>query len=235
MFLFPIAAFGQADSCFEATPFQFFQCTNYNPTVTTDATVCYQFNTAGSSVDFDFGYFAFCPDLAVTYTLYSGACDSITTNSTGYFDISPEVIYVVCGKVACTDTGSLGIAQICTTEILTLPVELIGMTAYPTDAGVVITWSTASEAGSATFEVFRMMTTGDRGMLLTSLRAAGYSSGRREYRWTDTDPEVGLTFYRLEGTDIDGANAVLMILPVYWSTPDRSSLGPFDLLGRRVR
>ncbi len=80
-----------------------------------------------------------------------------------------------------------------------------------------------------------MRTEGDRGTFLVALRASGYSVGRMEYRWTDLAPEPGLRFYRLEGVDIDGSRRVLMILPVRWERPDRSSLGPFDVLGRRVK
>lgn len=222
-------------SCFTATPFVYFDCETYPPATTYSATLCYRFQTSGTAVDFNFGYFAYCPDLTVEYTLYNLLCDSITSNATGYFDIAPGINYVVCGEVACTDTTGLGIAQVCTAELLALPVELAGMTAYPVDAGVVLSWATASEHGSDRFEVFRMRTEGDRGTFLVALRAAGYSVGRIEYRWTDTSPEPGLRMYRLEGIDTDGTRRVLMILPVRWERPDRSSLGGFDLLGRRVR
>lgn len=223
------------DSCLQATPFAYFHCESYPPATTYSATLCYQFHTSGAAVDFNFGYFAYCPDLTVEYTLYNMLCDSITSNTTGYFDIAPEVYYVICGKVGCTDTTGLGIAQVCTTELLALPVEFLGLTSYATDAGVVLSWATATERGSDSFEVFRMRTELDRGTLLTSLRAAGYSLSRMEYRWTDVEPEAGLHFYRLEGVDLDGSRRVLSIVPVTWTRPDRSSLGPWDILGRRVR
>ena len=226
---------GQPDSCDNATEFQYFHCESYQPDQAYSVNLCYFFHTSGSYVDFNFGYFAYCPDLTVEYTLYNILCDSVTSNTTGYFDIAPDVYYVVCGKVSCDDTTGLGVAQVCTAELLALPVEFLGMTGYATDAGVTLAWSTATEHGSDRFEVFRMRTNLDRGELLTSLRAAGYSASRIDYRWTDVSPNPGLGFYRLEGIDLDGSRRVLMILPVTWTVPDRSSLGPWDLLGRQVK
>ena len=54
-------AFGQPESCLEATPFQYFHCESFNPATTPSATLCYQFHTSGTAVDFSFGYFAYCP------------------------------------------------------------------------------------------------------------------------------------------------------------------------------
>ena len=227
-----VAAQG-GDSCSNATPFVWYDCQTFSPPYPQTVTLCYEFSTGGTSVNFDFGYFAFCPDLTVTYTLYSEACDSLTTNATGAFAIGPGAVYVVCGTVACGSPG--GIREVCTTEQMTLPVELVGYTAYPTDAGVVLSWQTASEQGSDRFELFRMLTESDRGTWLASLRAAGYSQGIISYRWTDVDPVDGLTFYRLEEVDRDGVRTILRILPVTWHRPDRSSLGPWDILGRRVK
>ena len=233
-----IVATAQNDSCEQATPFEYFDCVDFDPSVTQEATLCYVFVTGGSSVDFNFGYFAFCSDLSVEYTLHNCLCDSITTNDSGEFDIAPDVCYIVCGTVTCGTPG--GIREICTTEILSLPVELSGFVAYPTDAGVVLSWETASEHGSDRFEVFRMRTELDRGTLLTSLRAAGYSLGETSYRWTDTGPEVGMRFYRLEGVDLDGSRRILSILPVTWQRGnDGGKLWPLggdtDAGGRRVR
>lgn len=228
-------AMGQPDSCHKAETFEYFHCENYSPIETDSVTLCYVFITGGGAVDFNFGYFAFCPDLQVEYTLYNLFCDPLVTNTTGFFDVAPGVGYIVCGTVACDDTTGLGIAQVCTAELLALPVEFLGMTGYATDAGVTLAWSTATERGSDRFEIFRMRTNLDRGELIASLRAAGYSSGRIDYRWTDVRPNPGMGFYRLEGVDTDGSRRMLMILPVTWAVPDRSSLGPFDLLGRKVK
>ncbi len=228
-----VAATAQNDSCEQSTPFVYFDCETFDAPYPQEVKRCYSFTTSGDSVDFTFGYFAFCSDLTVEYTLYNALCDSLTSNSTGSFSIAPEVYYVVCGKVQCLTPG--GIRELCATEMLTLPVEFLGLTAYPTDPGVVLSWATGSESGSDRFEVFRMRTEGDRGTFLASLLASGYSAGRTEYRWTDVSPEPGLRFYRLENVDLDGSRRILSIVPVTWTRPDRSSLGPFDLLGRRVR
>ena len=220
------------DSCEQATPFVWYDCQTFSPPYPQTVTLCYQFSTGGTSVNFDFGYFAFCPDLTVTYTLYSEACDSLTTNATGAFAIGPGAVYVVCGTVACGSPG--GIKTVCTTEQMTLPVELTGVTAYPTDGGVVLEWSTATERNASHFAIYRGVDFTDWAALV-QVAASGNSYTRKLYRWTDADPLNGTAYYRLDGVDFDGHVRTLMLLPVTWSRPDRSSLGPFDLLGRRVR
>lgn len=222
----------QADSCEQATPFAYFNCETFAPPFPQSVRRCYSFTTGGDSVDFTFGYFAFCSDLAVTYTLYNGLCDSITSNSTGSFSIAPEVYYVVCGTVACQTPG--GIREICATEMLTLPIELIGMTAYPIDQGVVLEWTTATEIDSRAFAILRSPNL-VQWSALVQVAAAGQSYTTRVYRWTDTEPVEGLVYYQLKGEDIDGTVRMLMYLPVTWHGRHGSSLGPFDLLGRRVR
>ena len=225
-------AYSQADSCLNASPFTWYACEEYTTPYPQSATLCYTFTTNGTSVNFDFGYFAFCPDLTVTYTLYTAGCDSITTNATGAFAIASGVQYVVCGTVACGSPG--GIREVCTTEQMTLPVELIECVGYPTDAGVVFSWATASEFGTRAFILFRSLDYRDW-KELGEVAGAGTSVGRREYRWTDTDPLNGTAYYRLDGEDLDGRMRVLMILPITWQRVDRSSLQGFDLLGRHVK
>lgn len=102
-----VVATAQADSCEQATPFVYFNCETFTPPFPQEVKRCYSFSTGGDSVDFTFGYFAFCSDLTVTYTLYNALCDSITSNSTGSFSIAPEVYYVVCGTVACQTPGGI--------------------------------------------------------------------------------------------------------------------------------
>lgn len=225
-------AVGQSDSCANASPFTWYACEDYEAPYPQSATLCYSFTTNGTSVNFDFGYFAFCPDLTVTYTLYSAACDSLMTNTTGAFAIASGVPYTICGTVACGSPG--GIKTVCTTEQMTLPVELVSVTGYPTDVGVVLSWTTASEFGTRAFTIHRSLDYREW-KELGEVAAAGNSVGRREYRWTDTDPCSGTAYYRLDGEDLDGHIRTLMILPVWWERVDRSSLGHFDLLGREVK
>lgn len=225
-------ATAQADSCEQATPFVYFDCETFDPPYPQEVKRCYSFTTGGDSVDFSFGYFAFCSDLTVTYTLYNGLCDSITSNSSGSFSIAPEVYYVVCGVVQCQTPG--GIREICASEMLTLPIELVGMTAYPTDAGVVLEWTTATERDSRYFAILRSVDLASW-KALTEVPAAGQSLSTRVYRWTDADPVPGMVYYQIRGIDMDGTDRMLGYMPVYWQAVDRSSLGPFDLLGRKVR
>lgn len=118
--------------------------------------------------------------------------------------------------------------------MLTLPIELVGMTAYPIDQGVVLEWTTATEIDSRAFAILRSPDL-VQWSALVQVAAAGQSYTTRVYRWTDTEPVEGLVYYQLKGEDIDGTVRMLMYLPVTWHGRHGSSLGNFDLLGRRVR
>lgn len=223
---------GQADSCSNASPFTWYACEEYDSPYPQTATLCYTFTTNGTSVNFDFGYFAFCPDLTVTYTLYSAACDSIMSNATGAFAIASGVQYVVCGTVACGSPG--GIREVCTTEQMTLPVELVGLTAYAFDGGVLIEWRTATERNARSFAILRSPDLVEWSVLV-QVPASGDSYTAKVYRWTDAAPVPGMVYYQLKGVDFDGRETMLGYLPVHWTRPGGSSLGPFDLLGRRIK
>jgi hypothetical protein len=95
-------------------------------------------------------------------------------------------------------------------------------------------WSTASEWNSRAFAILRSPDLVEWSAL-TEVDAAGNTFSKRVYRWTDTDPVEGLMYYRLDGIDTDGGRRLLMYLPVTWHGRHGSSLGPFDLLGRRVK
>lgn len=201
------------------------------PTFTTE---CFNFTTGAGSVQFVYSYFASCIGVNVGYVLLTTECEVVDANGTGFFAVPEPGTYAICASLECEPPG--GIGYVCPTEWITLPVELVRFTAYPTDAGIVLEWVTATEHNSDRFEVFRMRTEGDRGTLLASLKAAGYSQGALVYRWTDTAPEPGLRLYRLEQVDMDGSRAILRMIQVRWSVPDgRGKLWPFDAAGRRVK
>lgn len=224
----------QGENCFEATPFVYFDCENYNVQTTYSVNLCYSKTTGGDSLDFTFGYTVYCPSSSITYTLYNGLCDSITSNSTGNFSVAPNILYVVCGRVTCDDTTGLGIQQVCATEQVALPVEFGGVTAISSDVGVTLQWVTFSERDARAFAVLRSRDLVDWKELVL-VPAVGNSVSTNVYRWTDLEALDGMAYYQLKAIDIDGAEKMLGYFPVWWERVDRSSLQGFDLLGRKVR
>ncbi|GAA4384162.1 T9SS type A sorting domain-containing protein [Hymenobacter koreensis] len=87
-----------------------------------------------------------------------------------------------------------------------LPVELKYFTATRQEKGSALTWETASEKNSASFEVQRSL---DGGLFTTfaTLEAGGSSSIPRRYAWFDADAPSGILYYRLRQIDLDGTVA----------------------------
>lgn len=106
-----------------------------------------------------------------------------------------------------------------------LPVELLSFSGRAMSNGVLLEWSTATEHNSATFLVQR-----SRDALVwepvAHLPAAGESQSTINYHSLDADPMPGLTFYRLEQYDLDGASEVFPMIAVEWQGPVAVSVFP---------
>ncbi len=89
----------------------------------------------------------------------------------------------------------------------TLPVTWLSFSATNVDnKSVHLAWSTASETNSASFAIERS-SDGRLFNIIGSQEAAGSSSARRDYAFTDTSPLLGRNYYRLRQIDLDGASA----------------------------
>jgi hypothetical protein len=84
-----------------------------------------------------------------------------------------------------------------------LPVTLTSFGAAAQGTGVAVSWTTASELNSASFEVQR----GTDGMHFTTLGkvgAAGTSQTAKAYQYFDAVPARPISYYRLKQLDVDG-------------------------------
>jgi hypothetical protein len=88
-----------------------------------------------------------------------------------------------------------------------LPVELLFLRADANTATVDVTWATASERNSSHFFVERSADAVDFSAI-GKVDAAGFSQSRRDYRFIDEAPLMGINFYRLRQVDIDGTEAL---------------------------
>jgi hypothetical protein len=85
----------------------------------------------------------------------------------------------------------------------TLPVSFLDFNAVKNGTGVVLNWSTASEANNKGFAVERSKD-GQRWTSLTFVNSKGNSNNVQQYSTTDAAPERGMNYYRLKQVDLDG-------------------------------
>ena len=84
-----------------------------------------------------------------------------------------------------------------------LPIELISFSANLSGEVVDIAWATASEINNEFFTLERSVD-GINWDIIGEIDGAGNSSERLDYRFIDSDPIPGLSYYRLKQTDFDG-------------------------------
>lgn len=113
----------------------------------------------------------------------------------------------------------------------TLPVELASIDATRTEAGVVLTWHTASEQNNAGFEVQRRSGAGEdehdsRWTEIGFVEGHGTTQTPQTYRFSDTDlPFAADTIrYRLRQVDADGSASVSPVVTVAQSAPNDLAL-----------
>ncbi len=86
-----------------------------------------------------------------------------------------------------------------------LPIELLAFQAKAQDNySTLINWQTASEYNNEFFTVERSVD-GRTFLPLKKIPGAGFSNTEVSYHTTDTNPQIGINYYRLKQTDFDGA------------------------------
>lgn len=102
-----------------------------------------------------------------------------------------------------------------------LPVQLTSFTAQYVGQQVQLQWVTAQEKDAATFDVERSAD-GKIFTAVTTVRAAGNSTTRREYSAQDAAPRAGLNYYRLKQIDTDGTFAYSAVVTVQAGSAEQS-------------
>lgn len=106
-----------------------------------------------------------------------------------------------------------------------LPVELIRFEATTESEAVKLEWTTASEINSERFEIEKSYN-GQDFFPIGSVAAAGNSNIPIEYRYTDREPHVGTSYYRLMMIDLDGTFEYSEIRPVTYRKNNTMTLYP---------
>lgn len=89
---------------------------------------------------------------------------------------------------------------------VSLPVQLASFIAIPGDGEITLKWVTESEVGVLGYEILKSLREESGYYKLPAfIKAAGHSSSRREYRYTDREVRNGITyFYKLISVDLNG-------------------------------
>lgn len=84
-------------------------------------------------------------------------------------------------------------------------------------------WATFSQQNSVQFEVMRSAA-GERWESLTSVPASKNTRSGNNYRWTDSEPLNGLSYYRIKETDQEGVEHYSKILSYFKESDGKSVL-----------
>ena len=102
----------------------------------------------------------------------------------------------------------------------TLPVEWLSFQAINNNDLAELNWSTGSEKNNDYFTVEKSID-GKQWTSLGEVEAAGNTNSISNYSWTDKNPSIGKSYYRIKQTDFDGRT-------------DYSSIESFDLEGAQI-
>lgn len=108
-------------------------------------------------------------------------------------------------------------------KISPLPVELLEFNAIPQEDKVLLTWKTASENNSDKFIVERS-TDGFKWEFIQGIPAKGFSNTEQSYECIDSNPFLGMSYYRLKQMDIDGSFTYSMIRTVDFNSNLKNQL-----------
>lgn len=89
-----------------------------------------------------------------------------------------------------------------TTNVITLPLDLLSFQAQTTGKNNLLKWQTANEVNTQSFDIERS-TNGKNFEKVGNVKSAGTAKG--SYQFTDDVPLSGINYYRLKMMDIDGS------------------------------
>jgi hypothetical protein len=149
---------------------------------------------------------------STTYNIVSGSSLDLTASWPGNYSWNTTAItktititpslgshsYSVSDNFGCvTDNFTVNVSA-------TLPVTLLNYSAAIENGRVNLKWSTATETNSKEFTVERSASPTGNFQPIGKLIAAGQSTSLSNYFYTDDNPLIGTSYYRLSQTDIDG-------------------------------
>ncbi|MEQ8687780.1 MAG: T9SS type A sorting domain-containing protein [Imperialibacter sp.] len=106
-----------------------------------------------------------------------------------------------------------------------LPIVLSYFKGVNLKNAVKLSWETASEENFDHFEIQRSFDGKDFEVIATE-KGNGFTSEKHQYSFTDTNPEMGINYYRLNAIDFDGSSEIFETIAVEVA-PDFSSVAMY--------
>jgi autotransporter-associated beta strand protein len=106
-----------------------------------------------------------------------------------------------------------------------LPVQVVSFEGQSAAGASILTWTTATEMNSAWFGIERSAD-GKHFEPIGQVEAAGTSTRRMDYRFTDEQPERGWNYYRLRQMDRDGSYEFSQVIALLHGQPQQGSVFP---------
>jgi len=133
-------------------------------------------------------------------------CFEVTGNSSCPIeDVGFTATGTVLGGSDGNITDNVASSYTCTSEAITLPVELTGFTASKKDETSLLEWTTANEINNAYFSIERSVD-GSTFEEIGQVDGQGTTAALTEYTFIDKSPVTGRNYYRLNQFDFDGKN-----------------------------
>ncbi|MEL7020551.1 MAG: T9SS type A sorting domain-containing protein, partial [Bacteroidota bacterium] len=187
--------------------------------------------TCNSALNFDTKASGTGPSSLEVRLIIDGNTESIgtatTTSSFKAVAFIPNQIPTVTSSTACfriiatgasSSTGTLQIDNL-NVEGSVLPIELNYFRATTEEDIVNVLWQTATETNNDYMEVQRSRD-GQNFAAIGTVTGAGTTSEVQDYSFTDNEPLAGVSYYRLQQFDYDGASEIHQTITVYRSTTD---------------
>jgi hypothetical protein len=115
-----------------------------------------------------------------------------------------------------------------------LPVELLTFTANPNENSIILRWSTASELNNDYFTLEKSHNGRDFD-LLGKVVGNGTKSTQTDYAYTDNNPYLGLSYYRLSQTDFDGTSEIFPAISVLFTPTSNLRVYPNPIRNNALR
>tara|TARA_Y100000592_G_scaffold5535_1_gene7930 strand:+ start:2471 stop:3331 length:861 start_codon:yes stop_codon:yes gene_type:complete len=114
-----------------------------------------------------------------------------------------------------------------------LPIELISFNAGYNGNDVVIDWSVASQVNNDYYKIQRSVDVEDWHTIAT-VEGGGSVNTQVDYRATDQNPLLGVSYYRLTQTDYDGTTEVFFPVSVVIEPKTKEVIKIFNIFGQEV-
>ncbi|RYY52598.1 MAG: T9SS type A sorting domain-containing protein [Chitinophagaceae bacterium] len=140
----------------------------------------------------------------------SGSGNVMTYNKTASGDYrNASLANMGCNSVTLTtvDGPGISVSNLVIQQPVVLGVKMASFSASLKSNKVTLDWSTASEENNNFFTIERSVN-GNTWSAISQVKSSGNGSTVNYYSYTDASPAIGISYYRIRQTDLDGGSTV---------------------------